>query len=63
MENIDNQRFDRNKNPRLDHALIYITLRSLELDLGLEKFTLIVNHFEEKHAFGCGENKTLGGGA
>lgn len=34
-------------NPRLAHALRYAAIRSLEMDLGMQRNSLTVNHFEE----------------
>ena len=46
-------------NPRIHHALSYCAIRALEIDLGMKRNTLIMNH---KHACRSGEINPAGGG-
>lgn len=64
MKRIDSQQHSDGERPvegRLDHALRYCAIRRLELELGLERNTLIMNPFQ-KHALGSGENNPQGMG-
>ena len=43
-------------NPRLHHALTYATLRAAEMDMGMDRYSLIFNPFEEKNDKNAYEN-------
>jgi hypothetical protein len=62
MKRTDNQSLS-NTTPRLQHAIVYATIRALELDMDRERNSLTINHFQDDLdclSVGVGEGFLIG---